>query len=315
MKIKIIQILSCILMLGPITSVSSQQLVTEQNTYRLNGFSINAAAGYLGGESNEYVYDEMGRKLSELNWKINGAAIIKGEVNVDFLPWLTGNARGWSTLDSSNALMDDYDWMNPAQSGWTDWSHHPDTDLNYANNMDFNLRGWFLQKPNYKLGATAGYEQSSFDFLAKGGCYQYNNGLYTGCFANSEPMIGYQQTFETVYLGLTGKYLVNNFELNATVKYGPWVQANDVDQHFARNLVFNESGENSNFSSVTVAAGYHVNPRAKVFFEAAFNQFTNGKADMELNNGIDTYFINNAAGLGNNNYVLALGVQYTPEKT
>ncbi len=280
----------------------------------MDKLSISAAAGYLGGESNEYVYNENGTKLSQLNWKINGAAIIKGEINFDLLPWLTANANGWSTMGSSNALMDDYDWMNPAQSTWTDWSHHPDTDLNYANTIDLNLRGWFLQNQNYKFGATAGYEQNFFDFLAKGGCYQYYNGFYTGCFPNNEPMISYQQTFETVYLGLTGKYLMNNFELNGTLKFSPWVQANDVDEHYARGLTFTDSGDNSSFSSVTLAAGYYVSQYTKVFFEAAFNQFTNGKADIEINNhrtGIE--FINNAASLCNNNYVLALGVQYTPE--
>ena len=303
-------------MLNPSSSFSALQTVTETVPYRADKLSLTAAAGYLGGESNEYVYNDTGKKLSQLNWKIDGAAIINGAINVDVLPWLTANVNGWTTMENNHALMDDYDWVNPAQSSWTDWSHHPDTDLNYANNIDLNLRGWFIQNQYYKIGATAGYEQSSFDFLAKGCCYQYNNGLYTGCFPNNELGIGYQQTFETGYLGLTGKYLMNNVELNATLKFSPWVQANDIDKHYARDITFTETGDNSSFSSITIAAGYYFSQFTKAFFEASYNQFTNGKADTLLdNNRGDVYYIQNGAGLGNNNYTLALGVQYTPHST
>lgn len=284
----------------------------------MDKLSINGSLGYLGGESNEYVYNEYGNKISQLDWKIKGAPIIKGEVNFDLWTWLTANVNGWTTLNNnSQALMDDYDWLNPAQSGWTHWSHHEDTDLNDAYNIDLNLRRWFLQNQNYKLGAVLGYEQTSLDFLAKGGCYQYNNGLQTGCFPSNEPMIGYQQTFDTVYFGLTSKYLVNNFELNATLKFSPWVQANDVDEHYARDLTFTENGDNSNFAALSLMAGYYVNQYTKLFFEGSYNQFSNGKADtlIEDHQTGFSYYFHDAAGLSNNNYVLALGVQYTPRTT
>lgn len=295
-----------------LASNNSFSAIQPNINYHVGDFSANVAAGYLGGESNEYVYDESGRTLSQLNWKIDGAAIIKGEVEFDLLTWLTANVNGWTTLDKGHAQMDDYDWMNPARSTWTDWSHHPDTDLNYANNIDLNLRAWFLQNQHYKLGGMAGYQQNSFEFLAKGGCYQYAEGLYTGCFPDHEPGIRYQQTFETTYVGLAGKYLLNNVELNATFKISPWVQARDVDEHYARDITFTENGENSTFTSVTLAAGYFVSPHTKVFFETAYNQFANGKADTQINDhrGI-IYQVDDSSGLSNHNYVLALGVQYT----
>ena len=317
MRSKITQILLCILILNPLSSFSFPQSLPENSIYPMDKWSINGSIGYLQGESNEYVYGDGGRQLSELDWKIQGATVIKAELMADLLPWLTANVNGWGTIDNSTALMDDYDWFNPHQSSWTHWSHHPDTELTEATNIDFNLRGWLLQNQNYKLGITTGYQQTSFDFLAKGGCYQYNNGLQTGCFPDHMPMIDYQQTFKTTYLGLTGKYLLNNnFELSATLKYSPWVKSSDVDEHYARDITFTESGDNSTFSSAALSAGYYFSRQTKVFFEAAFIQFTNGMADTEYNdhsNGI--IFIRDAAGLSNQNYVLSLGIQYTPEYT
>ena len=293
-------------------SFSYQTTIPESATYRMDKFSISGSLGYLGGESNEYVYDESGRTLSQLTWKINGAAIIKGEVNVDLLPWLSANANGWSTMDTNGAQMDDYDWMNPAQSKWTDWSHHPDTDLNDANAIDLNLRGWVLQNQHYKLGVTAGYQEDSFDFSARGGCYQYANGLYTGCFHSNETLIDYQQNFEATYLGLTGKYLMNAIEFNATVKFSPWVKASDVDEHYARNITFTERGNHSNFSSVTASAGYYMSQYTQLFLEAAYTQFANGKADTLLDDYSDggRYYIADGAGLSNSNYALGFGIKY-----
>lgn len=313
MPTKIIKICSCFLMLFPLSSFAYQQPVNDAAIYQMDKFSISAGVGYLGGESNEYVYEYDGSTLSQLNWKIEGASVIKGDMNVDFLPWFSANINGWTTISTNNAQMDDYDWQIAGQSHWSDWSHHADTDLNYANNIDINMRGWLLQNQHIKLGATVGYQVSEFDFLAKGGCYEYANGLFTGCFPMGQPGIGYNQTFDTVYLGAVGKYRKDNFELNATLKYSPWVDANDVDEHYLRGLTFTESGDNSQFTSATLTAGYYFRQHAKLFFEAEYNQYSNGKADTTYSDSYgDIYYIPYGAGLGNHNYVLSIGIQYKP---
>lgn len=57
----------------------------EKGPYAVNfaadSITVNTSLGWLGGESKEYVYDaETGRKISQLNWKINNTAIIKGDI-------------------------------------------------------------------------------------------------------------------------------------------------------------------------------------------------------------------------------------------
>lgn len=71
----------------------------EKDPYAVNfaadSITVNASPGWPGGESGQYVYDpDTGRKTGELNWLINNAAIIKGDISWDPLFWLTLNAGG-----------------------------------------------------------------------------------------------------------------------------------------------------------------------------------------------------------------------------
>ncbi len=275
--------------------------------------SINAGIGYLGGESKEYVYED-DLTLSQLNWNIEQAAIVIGEINYQIFQNLALNAAGWVTAGMGNATMDDYDWLNPNQSSWTEWSHHEDTDLRYANQVDLNLRSWFMKREHLKLGLMAGYQRNAFSFLARGGCFQYDNRQFIGCFPENEIGIGYQQTYNTGYLGALGHYENKALDVNAAVKYGPYVKSNDVDQHYARSLTFKESGNGASFYSLAVDTGFRMNPRAKVYIEGAINYFSNTKANTEMIDRIsgERDFFINAAGLKNTNYWLALGIQYKP---
>ncbi|KTD02404.1 omptin family outer membrane protease [Fluoribacter gormanii] len=288
-------------------------LDTYAADYSLDGLSLSTSVGILSGKAHEYVYyPRTNTKLSQLDWRIKDAAIINGELNYELLSWLGINGRGWSTVAKNKAAMDDYDWFNPNQESWTHWSHHENTHLNYANEFDLSLRAWLMQKQNYQLGLAAGYQWDSFSWRATGGCYQYNNGSDIGCFPSSEAGIGYQQKFRTPYVGLAGKYFIHNFEFNALLKFSNWVTAQDHDEHYARNITFEEHGDNFRYYAATINSGYFFTPNAKVFVEASYNHYSNGRADTEIidNDTGENGYERNAAGLSNKNYTLALGLQY-----
>ncbi|PWW11444.1 omptin family outer membrane protease [Mangrovibacter plantisponsor] len=274
--------------------------------------SVAASMGYLGGESHELVYDG-GRKVSQLDWKIKNAAIIKGDISWDAYSWLTLNARGWSTLASGSGHMDDYDWLNDNQSGWTDHSSHENTNLNYANEFDLNLKGWILRGETYKVGAIAGYQQTRFSWTAFGGDYNYDNGTNVGSFTPGERGIGYQQRFSMPYIGLVGQYRYQNFEVNGAFKFSGWVKSKDNDEHYMRDLTFRDNGGHSNYYGVAMDVGYYVTPNAKVFAEFAWNKYEEGKGGTEMidrDTGTHDYFDGDAAGLKNKNYTATVGLQY-----
>lgn len=278
-----------------------------------DSITVSTSLGFLGGESKEYVYDtDTGKKVSELNWKIKNAAIIKGDISWDPLFWLTLNVRGWTTLSSSGTVMDDYDW-DDNQSHWTDWSHSPDTRLNYANEFDVNAKNWLVKRPDYKVGAVVGYQQTRFSWTSFGGHYQYNNGSDIGDFPSGERGIGYQQKFSMPYVGLTGGYRYHDFEFNALLKFSPWVEAKDNDEHYMRNLSFSEKTSGSNYYSASVDVGYYVTPNVKVFTEFTWNKYSQGKGGMQIidhDSGESSYEGGDAAGIENKNYSFTAGLQY-----
>ncbi|NMP27521.1 omptin family outer membrane protease [Rahnella sp. SAP-1] len=303
-------------LIAGLCAVLSVNVAMAKNNISLSADNItmNTSLGWLGGESKEYVYDpEDGRKISQLDWKIKNTAIIKGDISWNALDWLTLNARGWTTLASGSAGMDDYDWSNPGQSHWTDWSTHPRTRLNYANEFDVNIKGWVLAHPYYRLGGVLGYQQTRFSWTAHGGDYQYDNGNIVGSFPDNLSVIGYQQTFSAPYIGLVGMYRYRNFEFNALLKFSAWVQAKDNDEHYRRSLTFRENTYRSRYYSVTLDAGYYVTPNAKVFTELSLSQYTQGKGGIHMINqqsGESQYLGGDAAGIANKNYSITAGLQY-----
>ncbi|WP_324724277.1 omptin family outer membrane protease [Lelliottia sp. JS-SCA-14] len=276
--------------------------------------SVSASAGMLSGKSQERVYDEVtGRKVSQLDWKIKNVAILKGDISWDAYPFLTLNARGWTSLASGSGHMDDYDWMNESQSSWTDHSSHPATNVNYANEYDLNVKGWVFQAENYKAGVVAGYQETRFSWTATGGSYNYDNGTNTGNFPAGERGIGYSQRFSMPYIGLAGQYRFNDIELNALFKFSDWVRAHDNDEHYMRDLTFREKTSNSRYYGASVDAGYYVTPHAKVFAEFAYSNYQEGKGGTQIidnNSGESESIGGDAAGISNKNYTITAGLQY-----
>ncbi|MBC8954559.1 omptin family outer membrane protease [Xenorhabdus sp. PB62.4] len=273
--------------------------------------SVSTSLGWLSGQSNEYVYSpNTGNKNSELNWIIKNTTIIKGDLSWDALSHLTLNARGWTTLSSGNGKMDDYDWSNPNQSKWTHWSHHENTKLNSASEFDLNLKGWVLKQPNYKLGGVLGYQQTEFSWTATGGRADYNNQVSE---LENKPIITYQQKFNMPYMGLAGQYRYQDFEFNTLLKFSPWVQAKDKDEHILRHSTYKTKINQSRYYAIAVDAGYYITPNMKIFSEFSWNKFTNSKkgnieATDHSNRSSHTY--SNAGGMSNTHYTISAGVQY-----
>ncbi|HAX0217902.1 TPA: phage receptor [Escherichia coli H061] len=295
----------------------------QDNGYRDKG-TQGAQLGGVGVRWNiwtgETHYDAWPHKVSQLDWKFNNAAIIKGAINWDLMPQISIGAAGWTTLGSRGGNMVDQDWMDSSNPGtWTDESRHPDTQLNYANEFDLNIKGWLLNEPNYRLGLMAGYQESRYSFTARGGSYIYSSeeGFRDdiGSFPNGERAIGYKQRFKMPYIGLTGSYRYEDFELGGTFKYSGWVEASDNDEHYdpGKRITYRSKVKDQNYYSVAVNAGYYVTPNAKVYIEGAWNRVTNKKGNTSLydHNDNTSDYSKNGAGIENYNFITTAGLKYT----
>ncbi|MCX8963700.1 omptin family outer membrane protease [Erwinia psidii] len=293
------------------TLLASSAFAADKTEF--DAITLSTSMGWLGGESGEYVYADDGSKTSALTWKIKNAPIIKGDLSWDATHWLTLGARGWVTLTSSDSQMDDYDWLTPGQSGWSDWSTHPDTQLNHANEFDAYVKGWLVKTPEYGLAAMLGYQQTRYSWTAYGGTYRYDNGQDVGAFVPGEAVGGYKQQFSVPYLGLAGVSRFGDVELSAMFKFSPWVRARDNDEHYQRAVTFHEKGINSDYYSATLAAGYYLNPSAKIYMEFNYSQYKTASADMTIIDRMmedQQHLSGDVAGLSNKSYSLTTGLQY-----
>lgn len=281
-------------------------------------FSGDISLGSLSGKTRERVYDpdSGGHKNSQLNWKYSNAAIIKGSLDWDLIPWISIGASGWTTIASRGGYMDDTDWQNKNQKGWTDQSRHPDTRLNYANEFDFNVKGWLLNEPTYRFGVMAGYQESRYSFTASGGSYNYTDeetGLPDiGTFPDGTTVVGYKQRFKMPYIGIVGSYRYERFEFGGNFKYSGWVHTSDNDEHYLSNTTFRANIKNQNFYSLTGNAGYYLTPNAKVYVEGAWSRTTNKKGSLSANDyGTgEKNSADNSSGIENYNFMTTVGLKY-----
>lgn len=302
-----------------ILSLSAGKLWALPETYQsfeipnsVNSSYLELSGGMISGQANEYVY-EGDRKVSELNWKYSSTPILKAELSYYFLPRLSLNLKGWSTLDKNKAVMDDYDWLNPAQAKWTHWSHHTNTNVQ-ANNFDVGLTAWLLSNTDYKFGITAGYEKTSFDFMARDGYLEYDDGKHIESISGNIPGVSYAQTFDTPYIGLSGNYLITKrVELKAGVKYSGYVNTMATDNHFQRQILFIDTAR-TQLISTTLGAGYYLNNNFQVFADATYNNFANARANTIVVSPVfrETYSFPKAGGLANQYYGFSVGLKYKP---
>ncbi|WP_042818890.1 omptin family outer membrane protease [Yersinia wautersii] len=292
--------------------ILSHTAVANNNTDTAGNVTVSTSFGLLNAESTESVYQssEPNQKLSQLNWESNNTHIIKMDISWDALPRLTLTAKGWSTLSSGQGVMDNYDWLTPQQTQWSDWSHHEKTNLNYANEIDINAKIWFFKQHNYRVGPILGYQENNHSWTAYGGNFNYNNG--TNVFAAPDGIVGvgYKQKFDMLYIGLAGSYRYQQLEFNALLKYSNWVNANAYDNHYSRKVSFKDSSKNSSYYSAVIDAGYYFTENTKLFVEAAWNQYSEGRGETQTLNYATGNVGSSKSGIEYQTQTLTVGFQY-----
>ncbi len=134
-----------------------------------------------------------------------------------------------------------------------------------------------------------------------------------GVFPNTVG-IDYKQEFSALYLGLAGLYRFQQSDISLQLKWSPWVNAKDKDNHYQRDLTFYEkSNESADLFSVSVNYNYHYTQSVTLFAEYVYSQYSEAKADMTLINNQtgETSYYSDGAGLDNQNSTITLGVKYS----
>lgn len=280
--------------------------------------SVTAGIGYMTDSAREMVYDTpSGDRISQLNWRIQNALVLRGTATLHLTDWLSASLGGWTKIDSNN-LMDDYDWLVPPYTQWSDHSHHPDTQLNKANQGDLSLAARLYNEDGWSLSATAGYQWTGIKWSAYGGHYVYSVfGFrdFIGDFTPGELGITYSQTFKTPYLGVAGTYdLDEDWQFSAALRGSPWVvAASDIDHHVLRELIFHDTSNKSRMIAVSAGAAYNINARAQIGATVEYQAYTLGKGPtrmLDQTTGTEYLFSGDASGISNSTLTAMLNITY-----
>ena len=227
-------------------------------------WSVDASLGILNGDSTELVYNaDTGHKVSQLDWSIDnvpviqlGATFEKG--NVQFSGIIHMNIQS-----NNDAYMVDKDWQVLGQSDYSDISKHPGTKLTKAHQID--LHGIFWTSSEKMIGLMLGYQTINYKWDAYGGSYSYWNGTDVGEFADDDLVMSYEQTFSTLYIGASNILQIHNLRLQTTVKYSPFVQADDIDHHYKTSKVYYEESSNSTYAAIEFKGNYKLTKQMNMF--------------------------------------------------
>lgn len=240
-------------------------------------FSVDLGAGYLTGESKEVVFaPTLGNyKTSELTWEIDNLYMVGIGASLSVHQWLAVNFTGWFKATDGEGTLDDYDFLIVGQD-WTDWSHHEDTDVTDGSIIDLNVGLSFFRTDTVNFEALVGYKRDNFGWEASGGDFIYSEGGFrntTGSFSAGVPVISYEQTFSSPYLGLGMAAKFNAFELGGRLIYSPLVQGEADDQHFLRSLVTSDDGEDGDLIAFDITGSYAITEHLAVEMGYSYQRY------------------------------------------
>lgn len=211
-------------------------------------------------KSHEYVYksSDNNYKLSELIWEAEDVSLLGLEFDYSLSSSTLLNFSYKINIFNSDSMMNDYDWVKDDPNNWSDWSNHPNTQLEHLSILDINIKKLLESKNTLNAYFTVGYKIESKKFKAYDGTYVYSSSSgfrdETGYFNGLG--ITYEETFSSLYLGLGGSKKYKKLNFKAALKYSPFVVAKNIDTHHFRYFTNENSFDPTTMTQINLVVEY-----------------------------------------------------------
>lgn len=269
-------------------------------------FQASAELGVLNGKAkmNESIN---GKNTLNLNANIKNAPIAKFGFKWEFVENAHLNFSAMHNLAKKRSDLK-MDIRDPVNDQFIMQLNRTSSQLKRAYNWDLNVDYQFLNEPDYQVGAMLGVQQSLYNWKAKGGVLRLNNQVL-GISPNSS-IFEMEQKYTNLYLGVFGRYQVEQFELSSSVKYSPWVKgSNEVKNLNTGAKVDKTSANNAKQYAFMLNAAYEVMPDLKVFAEYDWEKFS--KANKSGKTRVNGNRADLHQSFENQNSTLSVGVKYS----
>lgn len=228
----------------------------------------------IDSTSHEYVYksNNPSYKLSELIWEVDNVKLLG--LQFDYLISKDSFFQfSYKQNISNDAQMDDYDWMIDDISDWSHWSTHPNTVLDNYTILDLSIHHRLESKSSIEQNVIFGYKNIEKSFRAYDGSYIYtedrnatNNYFRNDIGTFSGLSISYDESFDSVYMGISLKKRFPHFTISGIFKYSPIVYATNRDNHHFRFFVNENEFEFTTMTDIGLEVEYPIKKNISIVY-------------------------------------------------
>ncbi|MDO5657434.1 MAG: omptin family outer membrane protease [Paracoccus sp. (in: a-proteobacteria)] len=243
--------------------------------------------GYLDTRANERVYDAAGNQISRLIWS-SDAQVLNLGVRTQTESGMTVRGRAQIGL-GGNSDMVDYDWSfwsdGFGADQWSDRSIHPDTRLERYIDMDVALGRDYQMESGARVNLHGGFTWTSVKWSARGGSYVYSEWGFRdeeGDFPDGVRGITYAQSLPTLYAGASVTQTYGAWTLNGALRGGFAVNAQSTDNHWQRDLRFEERAGVMPYIGAALRGDYALNDVSAIYVGVEYAQHFNTKTDVTV---------------------------------
>jgi len=291
--------------------------------YRKDERNVYISIGQTNIKANELVYGQpssypVDYKLSQLIWESRNVPMLYTGINVRISPSYTFNLEGKFAVKKHKSIMDDYDWSYVGRD-WSDQSNHPDTTLTEASGYNLNFDFDLLGKKRNKLSMLVGYKEDRWSWESRGGTYIYSTNSTTGyrssigSFTSGQKVISYSQHMSTPYIGLRFESKLNKWKFNFQYEYSDWVKIKAVDDHYLRDLLFEDTFSESSMNAYKLGVSYQISKKFNLHLNYAVQKYDEARGNTVYKNddtGVVIGGCTNCAGADNSSASWSFGTIY-----
>jgi outer membrane protease len=268
--------------LGTGTAQAQNIVLTDE----LNQVTLKGGVGVLAIESREYVFQAPGSSnlLSLLIWQTT-APLLTASLDIQ-LPsnWTFGVSA--NVAGGGDSYMEDYDWMVPKpgipdMSNWSHQSKHPNTTLDRYFHGSARVGYDIYKEAGTRLNLYAGLEYTDVQWTGSDGTFIYSS---SGGFRDiTGHLIGrvitYRQQFPALLAGVNSTFEVDDWTLSLGAKAGFTFANKAIDNHWMRNLRFDEKVTASPILGANASAEYALGDNINVFVSGEVDRIFLGRSD------------------------------------
>ncbi len=218
--------------------------------------------------------------LSLLVWR-STAPIASGDVKVRFFGEWTLRGRIDAAIGGDSAMAD-YDWMaGYVPDLWTHRSLHPDTSLDWYLDGSLAIGRDLPVNEALSVNVNGGVKYTDVKWTARGGSFIYSVDDFrdtTGTFPDG---VGgdYRLRLPTAFIGIDARVADGPWSLDTSARAGLTFGAGAIDNHYLRDLRFEDTLEWAQVVSAEARLGYAFTDKLGAFVEASYEKMVSGHGD------------------------------------